>query len=124
MIEAKLMQKSERTVNTMYPTIDRKKTGARIREIMRLCRITPAEVQYYLGLTCVQTVYRWLEGVNLPSVDNLYAMSCLFGVTVDDMLAGCDSRNGDAAVARLWHLGYCQFKRIQQYNEMFLEAAG
>ena len=46
------------------------------------------DIQKYLGLTCVQTVYRWLDGINIPSIDNLYALSQLFGVKVDDMLAG------------------------------------
>lgn len=71
-----------------YPVIDKKRTAERIKSFMRYNRLKPTDIQHYLGLTCVQTVYRWLDGVNIPSVDNLYALSQLFGVMVDDMLAG------------------------------------
>jgi len=36
----------------------------------------------------VQTVYQWIEGINIPSVDHLYALSRLFHVNIDDMLMG------------------------------------
>lgn len=71
-----------------YPVIDMKKTGRRIRFLMQCSHLGPADIQRYLGLACVQTVYRWLSGTNIPSTDNLYALSRLFGVRVDDMLAG------------------------------------
>lgn len=71
-----------------YPVIDKKRTAERINFFMRYNRIKPTDIQKYLGLTCVQTVYRWLDGTNIPSIDNLYALSQLFGVKVDDILAG------------------------------------
>lgn len=71
-----------------YPTIDPKQTARRINFFMRCRHLKPVDVQKYLGLACVQTVYRWLSGTNIPSVDNLYALSGLFGIEVDDMLAG------------------------------------
>lgn len=71
-----------------YPMIDKERTAERIRFFMRYNCIKPTDVQKYLGLTCVQTVYRWLDGINIPSIDNLYALSQLFGVKVDDILAG------------------------------------
>lgn len=71
-----------------YPVIDKKRTAERINFFMRCNRIKPTDIQKYLGLACVQTVYRWLDGTNIPSIDNLYALSQLFGVMVDDMLAG------------------------------------
>lgn len=46
------------------------------------------DVQHYLGLGSVQSVYHWLNGVSLPSVDHLYALSQLFQVPVDEMLCG------------------------------------
>ena len=71
-----------------FPKIDKKKTGARIRMLMEQAEVTPAYVARYLSLGCVQTVYRWFEGVNIPTVDNLYALSRLFGVPVDYILVG------------------------------------
>lgn len=72
----------------MYPTIDKKKTGKCLDKLMKLRGLTPKDVQEYLSLTCVQTVYRWLEGINIPNIDNLYALSQLFNVKIDDMIVG------------------------------------
>lgn len=72
----------------MYPIIDKKKTALRIRCMMEAKGDTPQDIAKYLSLSCVQTVYRWLEGTNLPSMDNLYALSARLGVSVDALLAG------------------------------------
>lgn len=71
-----------------FPLLNKKETGERLKYLMRRNHMKPSDIQSYLGLTCVQTVYRWLEGINIPSVDHLYALSQLFQVQVDDMLAG------------------------------------
>lgn len=72
----------------MFPQIDKKQMGQRLRKIMKEKRVTPKDVQQYLGLSCVQTVYRWMEGVNVPCVDHLYALSILLEVTVDELITG------------------------------------
>lgn len=75
----------------VLPVIDKKKTGYRLYYYMKLNGLTPRDIQNYLSLSCVQTVYRWLDGTNIPAVDNLYALSQLFRTQVDDMIVG--SRN-------------------------------
>ncbi len=77
----------------VFPAIDMKKTGERIQFFMDLHQMTPADVRRYLDLNCVQTVYRWLNGVNVPNVDNLYALSELFQVGIDEMIVGSRKLN-------------------------------
>ncbi len=72
----------------MYPMIDREKTGAHLRKLMKENHVTPADICEYLSLACVQTVYRWLSGGNIPSVDNLYALSQFFDVSMDELIVG------------------------------------
>lgn len=72
----------------MFPTIDRSATGLNIRRIMDERNLTAKEVQEYLCLGTVQSVYHWFNGISMPTVDNLYAMSELFQVTIDEMLCG------------------------------------
>ncbi len=72
----------------MFPTINRKATGINLRKLMDERELTAKDVQQYLHLGSVQSVYHWLNGECLPSVDNLYALSQLFQVTVDDILCG------------------------------------
>ncbi len=72
----------------MIPTIDKYATGVRLKELMAQHNLSARDIQGYLSLGCVQTVYRWFEGVNIPTLDNLYALSGLFGVSMDDMVVG------------------------------------
>ena len=74
--------------NKMFPLIDKKKTGINLRLMMDKRGLTVKDIQKYLKLGSVQSVYHWLNGVSLPTVDNLYALSYLFQVPVDDMLCG------------------------------------
>lgn len=85
---SKHFPESHRIFGMQYPVIDKKRTSERIKFLMYRNCLKPVDIQKYLGLTCVQTVYRWLDGINIPSIDNLYALSQLFGVMVDDMLVG------------------------------------
>ena len=72
----------------MFPLINKRETGINLRRIMDLRGITPKDVQQYLGLGCVQSVYRWLDGVNMPTIDNLYALSELLQVPIDAIVRG------------------------------------
>ena len=38
------------------------------------------------GFEAPQASYRWQSGVSLPTVDNLYALSILLNVTMEDIL--------------------------------------
>lgn len=69
-----------------YPVIDLPATGENIRRLRMEKGNTVVELQEYLGLTCPQTVYLWQRGRNLPSVDNLYAISRLWDVSMNDIL--------------------------------------
>ena len=72
----------------MFPTINKRETGLNLRRIMDTRGITAKQVQEYLGLGCVQSVYRWIEGISMPTIDNLYALSELFQVPMDAMVCG------------------------------------
>ena len=71
-----------------YPVIDRLKTGNTLKRIMQQYGMTARDVQEYLGLACVQTVYRWTAGISIPTVDNLYALSRLMNTSVDTFISG------------------------------------
>ena len=72
----------------MFPLINKRETGVNLRRIMDMRGITPKDVQEYLGLGCVQSVYRWTDGVNMPTIDNLYALSQLLQVPIDTIVRG------------------------------------
>lgn len=69
-----------------YPVIDMHATGTHIKELMDARELSVQDVQEAMGLASPQAVYRWLYGSNLPSVDNLYALSRFFEVSMEDVL--------------------------------------
>lgn len=73
-----------------YPVISVERTGKRIREICARQRICAKEIQEYMGFSAVQSVYDWFRGKNLPSVDNLYALSRLLKVSMESLLVTFD----------------------------------
>ncbi|MCD7949904.1 MAG: helix-turn-helix domain-containing protein [Erysipelotrichaceae bacterium] len=65
-----------------------KKTGQRIKELMVLNHLTPLDIQKYLSLSCVQSIYRWFSGRSIPTIDHFYALSYLFNVLIDEIIIG------------------------------------
>lgn len=72
----------------MFPVIDKKKTGIHLRKMMDERGFTVKDIQKYLKLASVQSVYHWLNGLTMPTIDNLYALSELFQMPIDDMIRG------------------------------------
>ena len=73
---------------SMFPTINLKETGINLRRIMDKRGITPKDIKEYLNLTSVQSVYNWCSGINMPTIDNLYALSQWFGIPIDAIVCG------------------------------------
>ena len=71
-----------------YPTIDMAATGKRIRTLRKENHIKVDDIVSFMGFESQQAVYKWQRGESLPTVDNLYALSRLFGTTIDDILVG------------------------------------
>lgn len=72
----------------MFPTINLRETGINLRRIMDKRGIEPKDVQKYLNLASAQSVYNWCNGFNMPTIDNLYALSQLLQVTIDAIVCG------------------------------------
>ena len=102
----------------MFPTISKRETGVNLRRIMDMRGITVKQVQEYLGLGCVQSVYRWIEGISMPTVDNLYALSELFQVPMDDIV--CGNRAPIAPSVRLEKMN-ARERRLYAYYEKLNE---
>ncbi|MBR2894502.1 MAG: helix-turn-helix transcriptional regulator, partial [Oscillospiraceae bacterium] len=44
------------------------------------------DIQTFFGFEEPQAIYKWQRGKSLPSVDNLYALSALLDVSMDDII--------------------------------------
>lgn len=77
-------------MNMEFPTINVKATGARIKQLRKERGLTIRDISEYMGFTTDQAVCKWQRGDSLPSLDNLYALSRLYGTTMEDILIGDD----------------------------------
>jgi transcriptional regulator with XRE-family HTH domain len=71
-----------------YPVIDMIRTGQNIKRIMRMKGLNVKDIQGFLELSTPQSIYHWFDGRNLPTIDNLYALSELFHLPVDALIIG------------------------------------
>ena len=72
----------------MFPAINLKETGINLRRIMDKRGVSAKDIQEYLNLASVQSVYNWCNGINMPTIDNLYALSQLFQLPIDAIVRG------------------------------------
>ena len=68
------------------PVIDIKATGEKINELRIKTGITVKDIQVFMGFASPYPVYKWINGKNLPALDNLFALAELFGVRMDDIV--------------------------------------
>ena len=71
---------------TDFPVIDLAATGRNIVRIRRERGLTVRDLQRYFGFEEPRAIYKWQRGENLPSVDNLYALSRILQVPMDSIL--------------------------------------
>ena len=68
------------------PTVNRKATAVNIRRLMDKAGISVADVQEAMMFEYPQAIYKWLQGRNLPSLDNMVILAHLLHVTVDEIV--------------------------------------
>jgi len=68
------------------PTIDMVRTGQNILRLRKQAGISVKDIQTELGLATPQAVYKWQQGVTLPSIDNMVILARLFGVSIEEIL--------------------------------------
>lgn len=72
-----------------YPVIDLEATGRNIAALRKQRGLTVRDLQDYFGFGAPQAIYKWQNGGALPTVDNLLALSTLFGVPMESILVCC-----------------------------------
>lgn len=70
--------------------IDLQLTGRLLRLRFRRAGLTVKQIQKALGLECPQSIYRWLSGQALPSVENLYLLHQILGCSMENLLVTKD----------------------------------
>ena len=68
------------------PTVNIKATGESIVKLRKKAGLSVKDIQEACGFGTPQAVYKWQQGLALPTVDNLLVLSYLFDVTIDEIL--------------------------------------
>jgi len=75
-----------------YTSMDMLMTGELIKRLVSERGYSVSEIQEKLGLSCPQPIYRWYKGQNLPSLDNLFILSGMLGLHMEDFLIQKDEQ--------------------------------
>ena len=70
----------------MCRVIDLVKTGKNIERLLSERGLTARDVQQRLGFAERRPVYFWIQGKNLPSIDNLFMLAEMLQVPIDEIL--------------------------------------
>ena len=79
--------------------ISKKLTGKKIREEMQKRKLTVRDLQEILELDSPQSVYKWMNGRSLPSLQNMLTLGELFEVPLEMLLIHED---GTSAFRRIF----------------------
>ena len=66
--------------------IDFKATGTNLKYRIKLSGYDVKYVKNYLGDISLQSIYKWQWGESLPTVEHLYKLSQLLGVSMEELL--------------------------------------
>lgn len=71
-----------------FPVIDLQATGKNILRLRQEKGLSVRDVQSYFHFEEPRAIYKWQSGQSLPTVDNLYALSRLLNVSMEEILVG------------------------------------
>lgn len=69
----------------MYILIDPDKTSIKLRRALNNKNITAKEIANELNVTQM-CIYRWLNGYNLPSYENMIALSIILETPIENLI--------------------------------------
>lgn len=68
------------------PAIDMAKTGQNIVVLRKRAGLSVRDLQDVFGFATPQAIYKWQQGLALPTIDNLVVLAALLGVSIDDII--------------------------------------
>ena len=61
-------------------------TGQNIARLRKQAGLTVRDLQDVFGFATPQAIYKWQQGVALPTIDNLVVLAAVLQVRLDDIL--------------------------------------
>lgn len=70
----------------MITIVDLKATGENIIKLREERGLTVKDLQEMFGFATPQSIYKWQQGQAMPTVDNLFTLSAIFKVSVEEIV--------------------------------------
>lgn len=70
----------------MIPVIDMVGTGKNIAFLRKRAGLSVRDLQNIFGFATPQAIYKWQQGVAMPTLDNLVVLSAVFEVSIEGIL--------------------------------------
>lgn len=71
---------------TLLPAIDTVGTGMKIMDLRKKAGLSVKDLQNIFGFASPNAIYKWQNGVAMPTLDNLIVLAAIFNVLVDDII--------------------------------------
>lgn len=68
------------------PVINMAATGQNIIRLRKNAGVTVKTIQNALGFSTPQAIYKWQNGMAMPTIDNLVALAAILNVTIDEII--------------------------------------
>ena len=68
------------------PVIDMARTGQNIGRLRKQAGLSVKDLQDIFGFATPQAIYKWQQGVALPTIDNLVVLAAVLQVRMDDIV--------------------------------------
>ena len=68
------------------PVIDMVRTGQNIARLRKQAGLSVRDLQDVFGFATPQAIYKWQQGVALPTIDNLVVLAAVLQVRLDDIV--------------------------------------
>lgn len=68
------------------PVIDMKRTGENIKQFRKAANISVKDIVNNTGVS-ERAVFKWQQGMAVPTIDNLIVLAAMFKVTIDQIVA-------------------------------------
>ena len=68
------------------PTINMAATGMNINRLRKSAGLSVRDLADIFGFATPQAVYKWQNGVAMPTLDNLVVLAAIFNVTMDQII--------------------------------------
>ena len=68
------------------PVINMTETGKNIKTLIKEKGLKVSEIQKTYGLNTPQSIYKWMRGESIPSIDNLVVLAYILNTTIDKLI--------------------------------------